>query len=89
MNNSLNQFDKETSDTIENDEIKNKIAKILRGIGAIIVICGFVAGFIVSYDIIAMIIMWLGSVLVCIFMFGFAEIIHILHGIREKVYNVK
>lgn len=76
--------------TIKNNSDKNPISSIIKSICYIIVICGFIIG-LINYssdeNIGTMLISWLTYGMCSLGGFALAEIIQILHDIRNKLYK--
>lgn len=78
-------------------QIYNAIANILKFIGWIVILVGFIGGIILGRNIyeyghyefnyVAMLITWLSCGISAILFFALGEIIQILHDIRLKVYT--
>lgn len=76
--------------TIKNNSDKNPISAIIKTICYIILICGFIIG-LINYssneNIGTMLISWLTYGMCSLSGFALAEIIQILHDIRNKLYK--
>ncbi len=83
----INDTSKKKKSNLE-EKSNNKIASIIKVVSWLILIIGIIVGIVIAVDdeVNEMVIsIWLGSALATLFFLGFAEIIQLLQGIKNKI----
>ncbi len=83
----INDTSKKKKSNLE-EKANNKIASIIKVVSWLILIIGIIVGIVIAVDdeVNEMVIsIWLGSALATLFFLGFAEIIQLLQGIKNKI----
>ncbi len=75
--------------TIKNN-VNNMVAKVFKNLAWVILIIGGILGLITfEFSIINLLMIWLATGIVFLFIYSFGEIIEILHDIRLKIWSDK